>query len=225
MIKCLILEDEIPAQEVLKNYINRTSFIEYLGVFESGVDIPPALLSDVNLLFLDIQLPDLNGLSYLKTLNKPPKVIVTTAYRDYALDAFEEAVFDYLLKPISYERFLKSVNRLQASLEVVHSPKSTNLFIYADKTTFKISSNDILYIKAEVDYVKIVTKDKNYLVLDSLHNWEEKLSAFSFYRVHRSYLINFDQMEAIRGNQIFIHGEVIPIGKTYRQMVARLVSK
>jgi len=216
VIKCLILEDEKPAQEVLQNYIDKTPFIDCIGIYESGLDITQEQLQQADILFLDIQLPELSGLSYLKTIVNPPKVIVTTAYSDYAVDAFEENVLDYLVKPFSYERFFKAITRARSQLQVDHKETDTSLYLYADKTIYKITIDDILYLKAEVDYVKVVTKEKAILILDSLRNWEEKLFNSNFIRIHRSYIINIDKIDKIYGNQVFISDEILPIGKVFK---------
>lgn len=216
MIKCLILEDEKAAQKVLKSYIEKTPFLECIGIYETGLNIPTAELQKVEVLFLDIQLPELNGLSFLKTITNPPKVIVTTAFQNYAIEAFEEAVVDYLLKPFSYERFFKSVTRVRNDVIYQNKEIDKNLFLYSDKTLFKINVDDILFLSAEVDYVKVVTEEKDYLILDSLRNWNEKLQSFNFIQVHRSYSINIDKIKKVYGNQVFIGDKAIPIGKTFK---------
>ncbi|WP_271783043.1 LytR/AlgR family response regulator transcription factor [Aquimarina algiphila] len=224
MIHCLIIEDEHGAQEVLQNYIEKTPFVNCLGVYESGLDVPLQELDETDFLFLDIQLPELNGLSFLRTLSNPPKVIITTAYPDYAVEAFEEAVVDYLVKPFSYERFFKAVNRLQDIKALDNNENTKQLFIYADKAIYKVNIDDILFLKAEVDYVKVVTKDKSILILDSLRNWEEKLHNSNFVRIHRSYIINLDKIEKVLGNQVFIQDTVMPIGKTYKNDFLKRIS-
>jgi DNA-binding LytR/AlgR family response regulator len=167
-------------------------------------------------LFLDIQLPELNGLSFLKTLQNPPLVIVTTAYPNFAIEAFEEAVTDYLVKPFSYERFYKSISRVRSLLVEQLKDKKNQIFLYADKTIYKTNIEDILFLKAEVDYVNVVTQEREVLVLDSLHNWSEKLSQLNFKRAHRSYIINLDQIEKVYGNQVFVNGHKLPLGRTYK---------
>ncbi len=216
MIKCLILEDEKAAQKVLKGYIEKTPFLECIGIYETGLNIPTAELQKVEVLFLDIQLPELNGLSFLKTIANPPKVIVTTAFQNYALEAFEEAVVDYLLKPFSYERFFKAVSRVRNNVIYQNKEIDKNLFLYSNKTLYKINVDEILFLRAEVDYVNVVSDEKNYLILDSLRNWNEKLQSFKFIQVHRSYIINIDKIEKVYGNQVFIGDIAIPIGKTYK---------
>ncbi|WP_106792702.1 LytTR family DNA-binding domain-containing protein [Aquimarina sp. Aq78] len=217
MINCLIIEDEHGAQEVLQNYIDKTPFVNCLGVYESGLDIRLEKLKEVDFMFLDIQLPELNGLSFLKTLINPPKVIVTTAYPDYAVDAFEENVLDYLVKPFSYERFFKAITRVRNQIKITNNEIDKQLFLYADKTIYKITIDDILYLKAEVDYVKVITKEKSILLLDSLHNWEKKLYDYNFVRTHRSYIVNFEKIDKVSGNLVYIADEKIPVGKTYKE--------
>ena len=225
-MKCLIIEDEIPAQEVLLNYIKKTSYIQCLGVFETVTEIPLSIFKKIDFIFLDIQLPEINGLEFLKNLEIKPKVIITTAYREYAIDAFEEAVVDYLLKPFSYKRFIKTILRVQNLIgSQANTEASNELFVYADKTYHYIDKNDIEFLKAEVDYVNIILPNKKILIQDSLNNWSNKLSSSKFIRVHRSYIINFNKIDKIERNQIFINNHVIPIGNTYKEMLFSLIKK
>ncbi len=215
MMHCIIVEDEKAAQEVLKDFIDKTPFLNCLGIYESGLDITEKDMVLADLLFLDIQLPEINGISFLKTIPNPPKTIVTTAFANYAVDAFEENVLDYLLKPFSYERFLKAVTKAKQQIKIEHKD-SEQVFLYADKTLHKVNIDDILFLKAEVDYVSVVTVNESILILDSLNHWEQKLSGFSFMRVQRSYIINLSKIDKISGNQVFIDNYVVPIGGTYK---------
>lgn len=217
MMQCIILEDEKSAREILQGYIQKTPFIQCVGSYESGLDIPPKALQEIDILFLDIQLPEINGLNFLKTLRNPPQVICTTAYSNYAVEAFEEAVTDYLVKPFSYERFFKAVTRVREQLSHLKKEKNERLFLYADKTMYSVVTKDILFIKAEVDYVKVVTETQEILILDSLRNWSEKLQGLPFVQVHRSYIINTRSIQKVYGNQIYIGKAKIPIGKTYKE--------
>lgn len=218
MIHSLIIEDEKAAQEILMDFIDKTPFLQCIGLYESGIDIPHALLNKADVLFLDIELPELNGLSYLKSLDTPPKVIITTAYSDYAVDAFEENVLDYLVKPFSYERFFKAITRVKDQIVKDKKEIQKYFFVYADKTHHKVFLDDILYLKAEIDYVMVTTQNNSLLVLDSLRNWEEKLSEYNFLRIHRSYIINIDKVEKVSGNQVFIKNETIPVGQSYKEL-------
>lgn len=216
MMRALIIEDEKPAQEVLQNYIDKTPFIECIGIHESGLNVTPEELSQADIMFLDIQLPEITGLSYLRTIANPPEVIVTTAYPDYAVNAFEVAVVDYLLKPFSYERFFKAVNRVRDQGKHEDKEIDKTFFLYADKTHYKMMASDMLYLKAEVDYVKVVSKEKSIVVLDSLRNWTEKLQDLNFVQVHRSYIVNLDKVQKVTGNRSYIDDQAIPLGKTYK---------
>ncbi len=218
MIKCLVIEDEPTAQNILTSYIDRTPFAVLKASYESGLEVPPADFDEVDLLFLDIELPALNGLSYLKSIRQAPKVIITTAYPNYAVDAFELEVLDYLLKPFSYERFFKALTRVRHQLHLERGGADVEeLFLYADKSFHRVAIQDILYLKAEVDYVKVVLHNRSILILDSLRNWEEKLKSSGFLRIHRSFIINPKRIDRVSGNQVYIQEQVIPIGKVYRE--------
>ncbi|OJJ16868.1 hypothetical protein BKI52_33205 [marine bacterium AO1-C] len=222
-MNCLILEDEKAAQEVLKTYIAKTPFTQCIGVYESGLEVDTQLLQQTQVLFLDIQLPEFSGLAYLKTLINPPQVIVTTAFSHYAVDAFEENVVDYLVKPFSYERFFKAINRVNERLSITTTTVNPPFLLYADKTIYQIKADEIVYLKAEVDYVQVVTDKQSILVLDSLRNWEEKLQNLSFFRVHRSYIVHTHKIEKIYGNQIFIGEIKLPISKAYREAFLQFI--
>lgn len=187
MIKCILIEDEINAQQVLLHYISKIPFLTCLGHYESCLEVSKDLLEEVDVIFLDIELPEINGLEFLKKLEHAPSVIVTTAYPNFAVDAFEQAVVDYLVKPFSYERFVLAVDRVKA---ITATNKETYLFVYADKTNHKLKTKDILYLKSELDYISIVTEKERILLLGSLTIWEKKMAKFSFVRVHRSYIVN-----------------------------------
>ncbi|WP_338409594.1 LytTR family DNA-binding domain-containing protein [uncultured Flavobacterium sp.] len=222
-MKCIIIEDEAPAQQLLLKYINETAGIECIGVFESISELPLRVLSEIDFIFLDIQLPGVNGIDFLKNLEIKVKVIITTAYRDYAIDAFEEAVEDYLIKPFSYQRFFKAVMRVQKNTFKKIEEKNKELFVYADKTFYKIMKNDILYIKSEVDYVQIICLGTKLLVQDSLNNWEQKLNKDNFIRIHRSYLINFSKINKVEANMVYINEARLPVGKTYKEKFLELI--
>ncbi len=217
MLKCLIIEDEEAAQEILQIYIDKTPFLKLIGVFESGLQATSALINDADVLFLDIQIPELNGLSFLRTLENPPKVIVTTAFSDYAIEAFEEAVVDYLVKPFSYERFFKAVVRVREHLVLKKGEEDRFVYLYADKTIYKVNLDQILYLKGEVDYVRFVLSDKEILVLDSLKNFRERLMKSGFLQIHRSYVVNLNKMEKVSASHFTVANHDLPIGKTYRE--------
>lgn len=216
MLKCIILEDEQAAQDLLSGYIEKVSFLDCIGVFESGMDLSPELVAAADLIFLDIQLPGLDGLSYVKSLDNPPHIIVTSAYTEHALEAFEIAVTDYLLKPFSFKRFLKAVNRVKAN-ETKLPPTDQVHFIYADKTTYKVKSSEILFVKAEVDYVKVVTDKQEILVLDSLRNWTQKLNKQGFIQIHRSYLVRLEAVLSVSASEVMLASHQLPVGASFKK--------
>ena len=214
MLKCIIIEDEKNAQQVLTQYILKKKTIACLGIYETGLDVPSDILKNIDFMFLDVELPELNGLDFLKTLEKPPKVIVTTAYPNFAVDAFEQAVVDYLVKPFSYDRFVIAVDRIKISRETNHKEY---ILVYADKTTHKIKIDDILYIKSELDYISIITEEEKLLLLGSLRSWGKKMDEFNFTRIHRSYIINLNKIRKVKSNSVEIENIEVPIGSVYKK--------
>ncbi len=215
-MRCVVLEDEKPAQRVLQNYIAQTPFLQLTGVYESGLCVPPAALREAALLFLDVQLPQMNGLQFLHTLDAPPKVIVTTAFSNYAVDAFEQAVVDYLLKPFSFDRFIKAVLRAREQIQNLGAPEDP-LFVYADKSFHRMDLQATLYLKSESDYIRIVSSERQLLILDSIKNWGKKLAGRGFVQTHRSYLVNLKHIESLRGNSVRLsNGEELPVGHTFK---------
>lgn len=225
-LKCLIIEDELPAQRVLKNYIADVPYLELGGTFKSAVDALETIQSgDIDLLFLDINLPKISGLNFLRSLKNPPKVIVTTAYPDYAHEGFELDVVDYLLKPFSFERFIQALSKLKA--EQPHQEAFTEApskdyqheyaFVKVDKTLHRVDFADIRYIESDKDYVKIYREGENLMLLQTLKHWLKMLPDRYFVQVHKSYIVNISKIDKIAGNQIKIDGATVPIGRHYKQ--------
>lgn len=200
-LNCLIVEDEPLAANVIEKYIGK---IEGLILIEKCTNAISAFnilnKQKIDVLFLDIKMPQISGIEFLKTLKNPPKIILTTAYRDYALEGYELDVIDYLLKPISFERFLKAVNKLLFSsayqLPVIqslskNSDSGENIFVKSDKKMVKINLNDILYIEGLKDYIQIVTSKEKVITYLSLSAIEEKLPKELFIRIHRSFIVSF----------------------------------
>jgi len=222
-MKCIIIEDEIPAQRILENYLRKVPNMELLGVFNSAVPGNQYLAkNEVDLIFLDINLPDISGLDFIKTVKNPPAIIITTAYPDYAVSSFElETIIDYLVKPISFERFYKAVskaNRLIRNKEEV-SDSSEALYLNVDKTLHKIELSNILYVESDRNYITIVTVNKKLTFIDTLKNWIEKLDHNLFIQVHKSFVVNSKKIDKLSGNEIFVGDQKIPIGRTYKQIL------
>ncbi|MDZ7772280.1 MAG: LytTR family DNA-binding domain-containing protein [Balneolaceae bacterium] len=240
-IRCLILEDEKPAQGVLKKYIDEVPYLELAAVHSNPLAAMETLQEDgIDLIFLDINLPKISGLNFLKSLADPPEVIVTTAYPDYALEGFELNVADYLLKPISFERFLKAVSSLQGSGSVRPAgtePAGTEeesesggaapdagghrthryTFEKADNTIYKIVYDRIRYIESDRDYVKVHLVDGEYMFRQSLKYWLEILPEADFAQVHKSYIVNISRIRRISGNRIIMEDGNLPIGRNYKE--------
>ncbi|GAB4327273.1 MAG: LytTR family DNA-binding domain-containing protein [Bacteroidales bacterium] len=218
---CLIIDDERFARELLEEYIGMTPVLELCGSARGameGLDLIREHSPDI--IFLDIQMPDLTGIELLKTLEKPPVVIITTAYKEYALEGYDLDVADYLLKPFTFERFLKAVNRASKRVENRGRPDEGNqakdLFSFkADGAWYRIPYSDILYIEGLKEYIIIHTETKRYLVLERMHHLEQRLPGEMFLRVHKSFIINTGKATSLYGNTLMIEDREIPVGRTY----------
>lgn len=230
-MRCLIVEDELPAQRVLQKYLTMTPGTELVGTYQSAIEANAALQNTaVDTLFLDIRLPLLSGTDFLKTLVHPakPKVIITTAYPDYAVEGFELDVVDYLVKPFSFDRFLKAINKVRTYAPgLAHAqpllPVEANIFVNADKTLHKVRLADILYLESVKDYVRIVLPEQKIMFLDNLKHWEEKLPPQQFVRIHKSYIVNLDKLRKVYGNTVVLPSAELPIGRTYRDDLFRRI--
>ena len=220
---CIIIEDEIPAQKILKNYLNKLPNLELKGVFNAALEANTFLNNTtVDIVFLDINLPDISGIDFIKTIESPPAIIMTTAYPDYAVSSFElDTIADYLVKPFSYDRFLKSVNKAKRIVQnddgVTSTLSDETIFLNVDKTLHKIIVNDILHVESDRNYITVVTKNKKLTYIDSLKNWKQKLPESTFIQVHKSFIINSTFVEKISGNKLYLGDNRIPIGRTYKQ--------
>lgn len=216
--RCLVIDDEILAREGLEKFIKQTPFLEHVGSFGAAMNALLFLRTEpVDLLFLDIQMPEMNGIELVKALIQPPQVIFTTAYREFAVDGFELNAVDYLLKPFSYDRFLKAVQKVKA--KEAETTQQEHIFIKCDGMIVKIALNDILYVETAKDYVFIHTKEKRYMALISMRQIENNLPQTEFMRVHRSYLIGLRHVEKIEGNMLHIAGAKISISRSLREEV------
>ena len=234
-IICLAVDDEPPALDVLKKYITSIRHLELAGTCSDAIEATNFLRQrSIDLLFLDIQMPHLLGTDLMRTLVKPPKVIFTTAYRKFAVEGFELDAVDYLLKPISFERFLKAVNKVMQtsfnesdSIEVmaVHQ-NGTHAFITvrADRKNLKIALSDILYIESLKDYIKIVTAAKNIITKQSISSLEDTLPTNKFIRIHRSFIVAIDNIESFTSDTIDIAKHELPISRMYRQEVEKALN-
>lgn len=222
-MKCVIIEDEIPAQKILKGFIAKVPSLELLSVFKAAIEANSFLNREsIDVVFLDINLPDMSGLDFIKTVKNPPAIIMTTAYPDYAVNSFElDTIVDYLVKPFSFDRFLKAINKAKDRIEipksVINEAKEESIFLNVDKTLHKLTLNAILYIESDRNYITVVTETQKLSYIDSLKNWREKLSSTQFIQVHKSFIINSKFVDKISGNTLYVKSQKIPIGRTYKQ--------
>lgn len=228
MIKCIIVEDERLAQQVVEAYVERTAQFELLAICSNAPEAAEVLnRQQVDLIFLDIQLPGMTGLSFLRTLQKPPLVILTTAHPDYALESYEFNVIDYLLKPISYERFLKAVNKIVEANIPNQKPTVENDHIYIKSSGkfIKVNFADIIYIEGMKDYLKISTSTSNIVTLQTMSEMEKLLPQRQFIRVHKSYIVSLKHIRSIYGNTIETEKIMVPVGVNYKEKVMQLTSR
>ncbi len=233
-MNCIIIEDQLPAQRILKKYIEDVGSLNLLGVFSNAILALDTLKSyEVDLIFLDIHLPKISGIDFLKSLTNPPKIILTTAFTEYALESYELNVVDYLLKPFSFQRFVKAVSKVTERLNKIsknttenNTNHKYNIYIKSGHEHYKININSILYINSDADYTDIYLDNKKYISGESLKYWEEKLNSYGFIRVHKSYILNTNKIIKTSSSFIFLkNNHKIPIGRTYKNDVLKKLMK
>lgn len=230
---CLIVEDEPLAAEVLQRYINEVPFLQLMEICSNAMDALDILnKQQVDLIFLDIQLPKLKGLDFIRTVTNPPKVIFTTAYREYAVQAFELNAIDYLVKPIEFNRFLSAVNKLFQAKPLLQVPAAGTagiereyLFFNVGKKKVKVFLDEILYIESLREYIRITTKTKTILTKFQMTKVEEMLKDNHFIRVHRSFIVARGKIEAFSNTDIEINNKLLPIGRSYKELVVGMLEK
>ena len=227
-ISCIVIEDEPLAVKVLSDYILQVPFLELKGTFKDAIVATEYLRTNhADLIFLDIHLPKLKGMAFLKTLTSPPAVIITTAYHQYAVEGFNLNVTDYLLKPFDFERFLIAVNKVKTAKREIQQPNESQqakdfIFLNVEKRKVKILFSDIVYIESQREYIKIVTTKKAYVSKMSTHEIEQILPANLFKRIHRSFIISLNKIESYTAEIVEVNGVAIPIGRGYRDSIEEL---
>jgi DNA-binding LytR/AlgR family response regulator len=233
MLKCMVIDDEPLAIQLLENHIGKVSFLKLTNTFNNPLEALISLnTTPVDLIFLDIQMPQLNGVQFMKLLQHRAHVIITSAYQEYAIEGFEHNVVDYLLKPISFERFYKAVekaNKLKDPAQPLgrapdfYPATGGYIFIKVETKMVRIELDDILFIEGLKNYVSIQTKTKKIITLQVMKQLEEILPPNRFVRVHKSYIIALDKINSIERQEIYIHDRVIPIGITYQESFSKLL--
>jgi DNA-binding LytR/AlgR family response regulator len=230
---CIIVEDEPLAAEVLQRYIGEVPFLVLEQQCANAIDTMDILnKKQVDLIFLDIHLPKIKGLDFIRTLKNPPKVIITTAYREYAVQAFELNAIDYLVKPIEFSRFLTAVSKLFQAQPTTHLPASgkpggdrIHLFFSVSSKKVRVFLDEILYIESIKEYIRITTKTKSILTKFQLSKVEQLLNDNNFIRVHRSFLVAVEKIEAFSTTEVEINNKQIPIGRSYKELVIATLEK
>lgn len=229
-INCVIIDDEPLAINVIKNHLQEFKNIVIVDTFNNPIEAINTIESEkIDVLFLDINMPKMNGLDFLRNTKIKPYVIITTAYREFAIEGYDLDVLDYLVKPIPFPRFLKTINKLtqrihnnNTDLEIT---KNSHVFLKVDKKLVKVKHDDILYIESLKDYIRVSTTLNNYIVHKSLTSMTEELPSKSFLRIHRSYTIAFDKVNYVEGNSLNINNKRIPIGRKYLNNTKQIILK
>ncbi|MEL7146650.1 MAG: response regulator transcription factor [Bacteroidota bacterium] len=220
-MKCIIIEDQPPAQRILKKYISDLNSLELREVFMEPTDALLYLNQHViDLIFLDIHLPKLSGMDVLRMIPKGPHVILTTAFDNYALESYDFNVVDYLLKPFSFQRFVQAVSRVPTEHQALpeNSPVDSSLFIKSGHEHIRIEIADILLIHSDTDYTELYTPSRKHLTQESLKYWLSLLDNKRFAQVHKSYIVNIERIEKVAGNQVYCQdGHVLPIGRAFKE--------
>lgn len=228
MVKCIIVEDETLAQDVIRSHLQKTEQFELVAVCNNALEAGEVITThEIDLIFLDIQLPGMSGLNFLRNLPNPPLVVLTTAYTEYALESYEFNVIDYLLKPISFERFFKTINKIIDGKFLNQPKKETaidSIFIKSGSRFFRVNYSEIIYIEGMKDYLKIYTTGYKLVTHQTMSEMEKTLPAKRFARVHKSYIVALAHIKSISGNTIELNKGTIPIGINYREKVMQLRS-
>jgi DNA-binding LytR/AlgR family response regulator len=236
ILNCIAIDDEPSALRIIREFCSKIQSVNMIGTFTNPYDsIYTINNNQVDLIFLDIVMPQVSGLEFLKTLYKPPMVVFTTAFKEYAFEGFENDAVDYLVKPFAFERFLKAVNKafqlsrfknpVIAANDETHVIPKGFLMVKVEYTTIRVDLIDILYIEGLKDYVKIHTEGKLILTKTTMKNLIEKLPSDSFLRVHKSYIISLVKIDMIENSRIVIGNQRIPIGESYRSSFYEMISK
>jgi len=218
-MRCLIVDDDDIQRKVVKNFVSELDFLKLMGECANGIEASNFLKKEkVDLIFLDVEMPGMSGLEFVRTLKNKPEIVLITSHEKFAVEAFEVDISDYIVKPIEYARFLQAVNKVKERFDAGKEVSGTDstLFIKEGLDLVRINMDDIIMVAAEGDYVKIVTSTKNHMIKATMQKIEDNLPANKFMRVHRSYIVKLDQVNRISQDVIDIHDKSIPISKSYK---------
>ena len=230
-IKCIIIDDEPLAIKIIENYLNDFQNMELVATFNTAIAALPTIESgEIDVVFLDINMPKMSGLDFLRSLTVKPNIVITTAYREYAVESFDLDVLDYLVKPIPYSRIVKAITKINTRVNSGKEKISDTsfkeepyIFLKVDKKLMKIKLNDILFIESLKDYIKVITTMGDYLVHKSMTSISEELPQENFLRIHRSFTIAINKITSVEGNSVEIANRRIPIGRNYLQFAKQKI--
>lgn len=226
---CIIVEDEPLSQEILESYLQDCPQLKLKAICNDALEANQILLKEpIDLLFLDINMPKMNGIEWLKSLDQSPKVIFTTAYPEYAVEGFDLNALDYLLKPFSFERFLRSVNKflsLQEKVGEKQENQEETILVKSNKKTYLIKPSELSFIESEGDYLKLHREDDCLVIHGTLKNFQTKLPSKEFLRIHRSFIINIRKIDYLEGNQVCIRGSMIPVANTCKDDLYKVINQ
>lgn len=236
IVKCLLIDDEPLARNIIKKYLDPLDHFEVCGEASDVIEAFEMMENlQVDLIFLDVEMPELNGIDFIRTLEKRPAIIITTAYRDYAVEGFELDVIDYLVKPIPRPRFMNALNRFRRAQtidkgmadEVERAPLASqvadHIFVKSDKRMVKVYFEEILFIESLKDYVRVVTQSEELITHANLSNFMNTLPPKVFMRIHKSYAVSKSKIKSLEGNQVEVNGRKLPIGRNYQSEVKKSI--
>ncbi|MBD0332560.1 MAG: response regulator transcription factor [Chitinophagaceae bacterium] len=228
MIKCIVVDDEPIARKGIIHYVEKVSFLQLTASFQDGFSALEYLQqSEVDLMILDINMPELSGLELIRSITKKPLAVIISAHPDFAVESYALDVIDYIVKPASFDRFYKSMNKVKDYLDLLkkRSPSNDHFFIKANNKIEKISKGEILFVESLQNYVKIYTEKQTYLTLLTLKALEENLDETTFFKVHKSFIVNIEKVESIDGDEINIGPHKIPISRTHKEEVYNRITR
>jgi DNA-binding LytR/AlgR family response regulator len=227
MMNCLIVDDDSLSRHIIQEYIERTDFLHLIASCSSAIEAVNIIrYENIDLIFLDVEMPEMSGLEFIKTLDAKPQIILVTAHEKYAVEAFDYEVTDFIVKPIAYSRFLKAVSKAKREKSArQNTPSNLNsIFVKIESRIIKINIKDIIFIEALADYIMLVTTAEKYIVHSTMKGIENKLPAKDFMRFHRSYIVRLDRIESIDENTLIINRKLIPIGGSYRKYLMEQIT-
>jgi DNA-binding LytR/AlgR family response regulator len=218
VMDCLIIDDEEMSRNMVKHFVEKTESLNLVGICEDAIEAANILRkTKVDILFLDIEMPNMSGYDLIKTLQDPPQIILITAKKEHAAEAFDYNVTDYLIKPISYSRFFQAVSRARENIYNLRGKlRSNEIYVRTEAKIVKVSMDELLYVEALADYIMLFTADNKYIVHSTMKGFQVKLPTDKFVRVHRSYIVNVDKVSSIENLFVVINGKYIPIGASYK---------